>query len=95
MTPISSACFKARSFDGSEALIPASQVFGQDYEVSKSEAWWITAWILERKSIQYSSKKEGWFDSDSGKQLPSFTVTKHIPDPQSPIIPTPDESLTR
>ena len=85
MTPISSACYKAKAYDGSEALIPASQVFGEDYEVSKSEAWWISAWILEKKSIQYSTKKEAWFDSDSGKMLPTIKVTHHTPERKEPV----------
>lgn len=85
MTSISPACYKAKGFDGSEALIPASQVYGQDYDVSKSEAWWISAWILEKKSLQYSSKKEAWFDSDSGKMLPTFTITHHTPTPVAPV----------
>lgn len=64
MTPISSKCYKAVAFDGSEALIPASQVFGKDYEVMKSEAWWISAWWLEKDdvSLQYSTKKCKWFN---------------------------------
>jgi hypothetical protein len=79
MSPVSPACYLAKAFDGSEAYIPASQVFGEDLEVSKFEAWWISAWILERKSIQYSTKKEAWFDSENGNRLPSFTVKKHVP----------------
>lgn len=95
MTPISSKCWKARAFDGSEALIPASQVFGQDYEVIKSKAWWISAWILEKKEIQYSQKKEAWFDTQTKEKLPSYTVTKHVPSAKKPIKSIPDESLTR
>jgi len=59
---ISEKCYKATAFDGSTALIPKSQVFGQDYDVSKSDAWWISAWILEQKDLQYSSKKGSFFD---------------------------------
>jgi len=54
------ACL-AKSFDGREVIIPKSQIFGQDYEVLKSEAYWITEWILKKKNIQYSSKKVQWF----------------------------------
>lgn len=85
MIQVSPACYKARAFDGSEALIPASQVYGQDYEVSKSEAWWISAWILERKSIQYSTKKEVWFDSDTGQMLPTYIVKHHVPESKVPV----------
>lgn len=79
LTRISPKAFKAVGYDGSEDIIPASQVYGPDMEVDKSEAWWISAWILEKKSITYSRKKEMWFDSESGEQLPTYIVTKHIP----------------
>jgi len=62
LTHISPKCYKAVAFDGSEALIPASQYFGVDYEVIKTEAHWISAWVLEKKSIQYSTKKCKWFN---------------------------------
>lgn len=79
LTSISDKCYKAVSFDGSEDLIPKSHVFGPDYEVSKSEAYFISAWILEKKSIQYSHKKERWFDSESGRMLPTITIEHHVP----------------
>ena len=95
MTPISSICWKAKSFDGSEALIPSSQIFGQDYEVNKSEAFWISEWILSKKDLQYSKKKEAWFDSDTGQMLPSYTVVKHVPKKVEPIVNEKDQSLLR
>ena len=76
---ISDKAFKATAFDGSSDIIPASQVFGQDYEVQKSDAWWISAWILEKKSIQYSTKKQAWFD-ENGHQLPTYTIERHTPE---------------
>ena len=79
MSKISEKAYKVRSFDGSEDVIPASQVFGQDYEVSKCEAYWIAAWILPKKNIQWSAKKEAWFD-ESGNRLPDYTVEKHRPE---------------
>lgn len=54
---ISPKCYLAVAFDGSEALIPKSQYYGQDHSVTKSEAYWITKWILEKKEIQYSQQK--------------------------------------
>lgn len=80
LTPISDKCYKALAFDGSSDLIPSSQVFGRDWDVMKSDAWWISAWILEKKSIQYSHKKEAWFDGETGKMLPTITYTRHIPE---------------
>lgn len=58
---ISEKAFRAVAFDGSTAIIPKSQVFGRDCEVQKSDAYWISAWILEQKEIQYSNKKVKWF----------------------------------
>ncbi len=77
LTDISEKCYKATAFDGSEAFIPKSQVFGQDYEVTKSEAYWISEWILKQKSIQYSGKKQAWFDSITKKKQPTFIIEKH------------------
>ena len=57
LVKISDKAYKATSFDGTTDIIPASQVFGQDYEVMKCEAYWISAWILGKKNIQYSPKK--------------------------------------
>lgn len=87
LTSISSKCFKAKGFDGSEALIPKSQVFGSDYDVQKSEAYWISAWILEKKEIQYSTKKEGWYNPQTGRvEAPYFLeITHHKPIPQTPV----------
>ena len=79
LVSISDRAYKATAFDGSEAILPKSQVFGQDYDVQKSEAYWISAWILEQKNIQFSSKKEAWFDKDTGKMLPTYHIEKHKP----------------
>ena len=76
---ISDKAFKAIAFDGSSDIIPASQVFDRDYEVMKSDAYWISAWILEKKSIQYSGKKRAWFD-ENGNMLPTYTIERHTPE---------------
>ena len=47
LVSMSDKAYKATSFDGSEAILPKSQVFGVDYDVQKSEAYWISSWILE------------------------------------------------
>lgn len=80
LTDISEKAVKATAFDGSEAIIPKSQVFGHDYSVTKSEAYWISAWILEQKTIQYSGKKEAWFDSVTRKMQPTWKIKKHTPE---------------
>lgn len=76
---ISDKAFKATAFDGTTDIIPASQVFGRDYEVQKSDAYWISAWILEKKSIQYSPKKQAWFD-ENRHRLPTYTIERHTPE---------------
>jgi hypothetical protein len=85
LTAISDKCYKATAFDGSEALIPKSQVFGQDYSVTKSEAYWISEWILKQKELQYSGKKEAWFDSVTRKMMPTYTIEKHTPERVEPV----------
>ena len=59
---ISDKAYVATAFDGSEAVIPKSQVFGMDHEVNKSDAYWISCWILEQKKLQYSAKKSKWIE---------------------------------
>lgn len=78
LTRISDKCYKATDFQGNSDLIPVSQVFADDYDVQKSEAYWISAWILERKNIIYSTKKERWFD-ENGNMLPNITIEHHVP----------------
>lgn len=64
LTEISPKAFKAIAFDGSSAIIPKSQVYGNDYEVQKSDAYWIAAFVLENSDckLQYSRKKVQWFE---------------------------------
>lgn len=79
LTRISDKAYKALAFDGSSDVIPASQVFGQDWDVQKCYAYWISAWILSKKNLQYSSKKQAWFD-ENGNRLPTYTIERHVPD---------------
>lgn len=80
---ISDKAFRATAFEGTSDIIPASQVFGRDYEVQKSDAWWVSAWILGKKSIQYSGKKQAWFD-ENGHQMPTYTIERHTPEKLTP-----------
>jgi hypothetical protein len=94
LVSISDKAFKAIAFDGSEAIIPKSQVLGQDYDVHKSEAYWISAWILEKKDIQYSYKKAAWFD-ENGRMLPDYKIEKHKPPKVEPVISNLHEDLVK
>lgn len=99
LVSISDKAYKATAFDGSTAIIPKSQEFGQDYEVLKSEAYWIAAFVLESKEgFQYSQKKIGWFNPDTHRIEPNITtiVEHHVPERIEPIIIiNPDKSLLK
>jgi len=91
---ISDKCYKAVAFNGSEALIPKSQVYGQDWDVSKSEAYWISEWILKRVSIQWSHKKWTIFSRD-GKNIGQIEFKHHKPEKLDASNIRYDESLNR
>lgn len=93
MVSISPKCYKAVAFDGSEALIPKSQVQGRDWSVSKSEAWWISEWILGKVDLQHSNKKAAWFED--GRMLPTYEKKIHKPERKEPVISKPNKSLMR
>lgn len=96
LVSISDRAYKATAFDGSTAILPKSQVFGMDYDVQKSDAYWIAAWILEQKDLQYSDKKIGWYDPDKGRVNPHVhvEVIHHKPTKIEPIQSQPlKESL--
>lgn len=97
LVSISDRAYKAIAFDGSEAIIPKSQVFGQDFEVQKSEAYWISEWILDKKELQYSTKKIAWFNHDSCTIEPNFStiVEKHKPNKINNINVKPIKILER
>lgn len=84
LTDISDKACMAIAFDGSSAVIPKSQIYGPDYDAQKSNAWWIAAWILERKNLQYSPRKVAWFD-ERGKMLPTYSITRHIPEKHNAV----------
>lgn len=94
LVSISDKCYKAVAFDGSEALIPKSQVYGQDWDVHKSEAYWISEWILEKKELQYSSKKWTIF-SKEGKNIGQISFEHHTPKKLDKSNINHDDSLTR
>lgn len=97
LTEISDKAYRAVSFDGRECIIPKSQVFCEDFEISKSEAYWISSWILEQKEIQYSKKKTAWYNSKTGQmELDVITIVEKItPETITPTDCPIDESLIR
>lgn len=95
LTQISDKCYKVVAFDGSEAMIPVSQIFGIDYEVNKSDSYWISSWILDQKKLQFSRKKIGWYDPEAGQVLPNLTIEHHIPNKKEVKQNDPDANLIR
>jgi len=81
---ISEKAYKATCFDGSTAIIPKSQVFGTDFEVQKSDAYWISAWILDQKELQYSSKKVSYFDTTYSNVEGVETIV-HVPEEKQAV----------
>jgi hypothetical protein len=96
-TQISPKAVRIETFDGRSDIFPSSQVFHSDFAVHKSEALWIAAWILEKKDIQWSSKKSGWYNPAKGKVEPvmSVEVEKHVPEQVAAIQSQPDAELIR
>lgn len=94
LVSISDKAYKAHSYDGSEDILPKSCVFGQDYEVLKSDAYWIAAWVLPKKKLQYSPKKQAWFD-ENGKRLPTYSSVHHKPSSVAPLSDNSIDSLVR
>lgn len=91
---ISDKAFRATDFNGNSDIIPASQVLCPDYSVQKSDAYWISAWILEKKSITYSTKKEAWFN-ESGDMLPTYHVEHHKPEKKEKVFSNNIKELIR
>jgi len=95
LVSISDKAYKAVAFDGSTAIIPKSQVFGTDYDVQKSEAYWISEWILEQKELQYSNKKVAWFNTDTQNFEPHYVIEHHKPELKKAINIKPIKELER
>lgn len=91
---ISAKAYLAEDFSGNTDVIPKSQVFGFDFSVEKSDAYWISAWILEKKSITYSRKKWTNF-SKSGKNIGQVEFTHHVPKKLDKENINHDETLKR
>jgi len=94
LVSISDKCFKAVDFNNNSDLIPKSQVFGDDFSVNKSEAYWISEWILSKKTITYSNKKCAWYDSETNQLKPHIQIISHTPEPINKDV-SHDDSLFR
>lgn len=72
---ISLKAFKAEDYNGNSDILPVSQVFHEE-----NNGAWIAEWILEKKSLAFSRKKEGWFNPNTNKIEPTIEVIKVKPD---------------
>lgn len=89
LTQITSKCWKAIDWQNTEFLIPDSQYFGRDYDVTKSDAYWIACWIIEKEEckLQVSTKKIGWYNPQKGIVEPpiEIIVEHHTPEKINPV----------
>ncbi|MEC5157037.1 hypothetical protein [Chryseobacterium sp. MP_3.2] len=89
LTEISLKCYKAADWQGNSALIPKSQVFGQDCDVIKCDAYWISEWFARKEDfdLMISLKKIGWYNPNSGNVEQNFEiiVEHHSPAKISPL----------
>lgn len=94
-TPVKGG-FRAVAFDGSSAWIPEWAYCGPDFSVSRSEAYWIAAKVLETRQLQYSIKKSAdFYKKGSMWQMVEYKVEKFVPERITPQQTKPDEDLVR
>lgn len=100
LTQISTKCWKAEDWRGETYLIPDSQYFGPDWDVSKSEAHWIASWIIDKEDckLMVSTKKIGWYNPKKGKVEPNVVIEVEVKKPKKIEFDSnqqPDESLIK
>jgi hypothetical protein len=95
---ISEKCYKATSFDGSTSMVPKSVVFGIDYSVQKSDAYWIAHWFMMKENVKLQcGSKEGWYNPINGNVEPpiNWIVEKHKPEMLTAVEPKQVAELNR
>lgn len=84
-TRISGKAFKAVFSNDAEYIIPASQIFAQNKEVTEKEEWFISEWILRQKQIPYKGMKAVWLHDCDRNMKEIRIVKKHIPEKIKPV----------
>jgi hypothetical protein len=94
---VSDKAVRLVGFDGSSDIFPLSCIFGMDCDREKTRSLWVAAWILEKKELQYSTKKPGWFNPATDIVEPNISVTveKHVPVKVEPVNTQPHAELTK
>lgn len=93
LAEISPKAFRLTAYDGSSCIIPKSAVLAEDFEVEKSQAYYIAAWCMDTRSVQFSKKKVRWFEN--GKMLADTIVTHHVPEKVDAVADNRIEDLSR
>jgi hypothetical protein len=77
----SNQSFLITLWSGQQVFIPKSHVFGNDHEENKSEAHWISEWILNKKQVPIPDRRAGWYNHAIGRIEPCFstTIEHHTP----------------
>ena len=78
LVSISEKAYKAIAFDGSEAIIPKSQVFGRDYDVINATSVALSAASGILVPTQSSANQPVARFTLEGKRIPSSTLHKGI-----------------
>ena len=94
LTSISDKAYLAEDFNGNKDVLPKSQVYCPDLAAGEDEeVWWISAWILEKKSLNYSAKCAKFYDTKSHRL--TSTGSMHVAAQVEPISDNSVEELKR
>lgn len=72
------------SHNGASDIIPVSQIYWDDVD---SGIMYVSAWILEKKSIQYTKKGALWFTAYgcAVSATPEYKSIRHTPERVLPV----------
>jgi hypothetical protein len=90
LVDISEKAYKAIAYDGSEAILPKSQIIRPD-----GDAWWISCWVMDQKQLQFSKKKVAWIDTRTMQVMPVVTIETHVPQRIEPTNADANDELVR
>ena len=79
---ISEKAFKAVAYDGSECILPKSQVVRPG---SNDNDWYVSCWIMDQKEIQHSKQKVFMVNSETMQIRPFVVIETHVPEQISVI----------
>lgn len=89
---ISPKAWLAEDYNGDKDVLPKRCVWP---DLKAENAYWVAEWILEKKTLTFSRKHDGWLDTESLRVSPVVIVEHHIPVRIEPKQTDADSSLTR